>query len=180
MSLLLVFPVGRNAVFGHLMHLGGADLHLDRPMTADHGRVQRLVAIGLGQADVILEATGDGAKGVVNHRKSAITALEVGHQDAQGRHIEDFVEGLLLQLHLAPDAIEVLGPSAHFAVVQPCRLEPLHQQAHRGGEALLTVAALAGHLLLDLPVGLGLENLEGEVLELPLEAADAEPVGEGA
>ena len=45
---LLVFPMGGNAVFGHLVHIGGANLHFDRPVAADHRRMQGLVAIGLG------------------------------------------------------------------------------------------------------------------------------------
>ena len=65
---LLVFPMGRNAVFGHLVHVGGANLHFDRPMPADHRCMQRLVAIGLGQTDVILEAPWDRPEGVVHHR----------------------------------------------------------------------------------------------------------------
>ena len=178
-SALLVFPMGRNAVFGHLVHVGGADLHFDRPVPADHRRMQGLVAIGLGQADVILEAPRDRPEGVVHHRQSPITTLEVGAKNPQSRHVVDLVERLLLALHLAPDAIEVLGPAAYFAIGQAHGGKPVAQQLHRDRQALLALAALGGHLLLHVPVGLGLEDLEGQIFQLPLQPANAEAIGQG-
>jgi hypothetical protein len=46
---LLVFPVGGDAVLGDLVHLPGADLHLEGDaLGADDRGVQALVAVGLG------------------------------------------------------------------------------------------------------------------------------------
>ena len=57
--LLLVGPVRGDAELGHLVHVAGADLHLDlAPLRADDGGVQRAVAVGLGRADEVLEAPG--------------------------------------------------------------------------------------------------------------------------
>ncbi len=54
----LVQPVRSDAVVGHLFHLAGANLDLDgHAMHAEQGGVQGLVAIGLGDRDVILEAS---------------------------------------------------------------------------------------------------------------------------
>src|SRR5699024_1743500 len=55
----LILPVGRDAVFGHAVHVPGADLHLEGDgLPADHGGVQALVAVGLGGGDIVLEAVG--------------------------------------------------------------------------------------------------------------------------
>ena len=89
------------------------------------------------------------------------------------------MERLLLALHLAPDAIEVLGPAAYFAMGQPHRGQPIPQQLHGHLQPLLTLAALGGHLLLHVPVGLGLEDLEGQIFQLPLQPANAEAIGQG-
>ena len=46
----LVLPVGGNAVFGHAVHIPGADLHFERDGFApDDGGVQALVAVGFGR-----------------------------------------------------------------------------------------------------------------------------------
>ena len=44
---------------------------------------------------------------------------------------------------------------------------------------MLPFTALGGHLLLNLPEGLRFQQFEGQILQLPLEAADAEAVGQG-
>ena len=52
---LLVPPVRRDAKFRDVVHLGGADLHLDgQPVGARRHRVQALVPVRLGRADVVL------------------------------------------------------------------------------------------------------------------------------
>ena len=86
-------------------------------MPTDHRRVQGLVAVGLRQPDVVLETTGNRAKGVVNHREGAVAALDIGGEDPQRRHVVDLVELLLLALHLAPDAKQMLGATTHLAVL---------------------------------------------------------------
>src|SRR5438445_13762215 len=54
---LLPEPVRRDAVLGRVVHLAGADLDLVRLAgRAEHGRVERLVPVGLGARDVVLDA----------------------------------------------------------------------------------------------------------------------------
>ena len=117
--------MGGNAVFSHLVHFTRADLHLDRPVSTNHRRMQRLIAIGFGQADVVLEAAWNGPEGVVHHRQGPVAAIQIRAEDPQGRHVVDLVECLLLALHLAPDAIEVLGAAAHLTVGEPHRRQPI-------------------------------------------------------
>ena len=55
----LVHPVRRNAFLGHGVHRFGADLELNRRAQGAHQRgVQRLIAVGLRNGDVVLEAPG--------------------------------------------------------------------------------------------------------------------------
>ena len=57
LAVLLIFPVGGDTVFGDLVHLPGADLHLEGDaVVAHHGGVEGLVHIGLGGADIVLES----------------------------------------------------------------------------------------------------------------------------
>ena len=115
----------------------------------------------------------------MDNRQGPVAALQVGAEDPEGGHVDDFVERLLLALHFAPDAIEVLGPATHLTVVQPRGGEAIPQQLHGHPQALFPVTALGRHLLLNVAVGLGLEDFEGQILQLPLEPANPQPVGEG-
>ena len=55
-ALLLVHPVGGDAVLGGLVHVVGADLDLERlALRPDDRRVERLVHVELGHGDVVLE-----------------------------------------------------------------------------------------------------------------------------
>src|SRR5947208_7695906 len=54
---LLEEPVRRDAVLGRVVHLAGADLDLVQLAgRAEHGRVKRLVPVGLGGRDVGVDA----------------------------------------------------------------------------------------------------------------------------
>jgi hypothetical protein len=53
----LVLPVRGDAFFGDAVHLFGADLHLELVAALAHHRgVQRLVAVGAGNGDEVLDA----------------------------------------------------------------------------------------------------------------------------
>ena len=124
---LLVFPVGSNPEFGNLVHLQGSNLHFDRTMTTDHRCMQRLIAIRLRQADVVLEPSGDRAKRVMHHSQGAITRLNTWRNDAKRCHVVDLVERLLLTLHFAPDAVEVFRPPTHLTALKPRALQAFIQ-----------------------------------------------------
>ena len=109
--------MGGNAVLGYFMHFACADLHFNRPMTPNHSGMQRLVTVGFGQADVVLEASGDRPEGVVHNGEGAVTGLHRWSHDPHRSHIKYFVEFLFLALHLAPDAIEVFGASHHLTLM---------------------------------------------------------------
>ena len=53
--------------------------------------------------------------------QGAVTRLHTGSDNPQSRYIEDLMEGFLLALHLAPDAIEMLWSPTHFTSIKPRR-----------------------------------------------------------
>ena len=171
--------MGGDAEFRHTVHLNGADLHLNRAVTSDHCGVQRLVAVGLGQTDVVLETTGNWTEGVMHHGQGPVTGLDTRRDDPQRGHVVDLVERLLLALHLAPDAEQVLRTAADFTTLKASLSQAVVEQCDGDPQPLLPLTALAGHLLLDLPERLRLQQLERQVLQFPLEATDAQPIGQG-
>ena len=83
-----------------------------------------------------------------------------------------------LALHLLPDAVEVLRPALHLRRAGRARRGRRPSSARRRRDARLAVGAPLVELARDRVVALGLEEAEREVLELPLDLPDAEPVGE--
>ena len=89
------------------------------------------------------------------------------------------MERLLLALHLAPDAEQVLRTTADFTTLKAGLSQAIVEQCDGDPQPLLALTALAGHLLLDLPERLRLQQLEGQVLQFPFESPDAQAVGQG-
>ena len=179
LALFLVRPVRRNPFLGDPVHLVGPDLKLHvLALGADHGRVQRLVMVGLRHADVVLEATRDRPPQRMDKAHNGIAVhLGVGdHPD--GGQVVDLVEGDGLMLHLLVDGVEVFGPAGQLAD-QPV----LGQLGLDDGDDLLDVLLALldalGHPLGQPCVDVGLQCLEAEVLELGPHPADPEPVGQG-
>ncbi|MCY1367314.1 hypothetical protein D9M69_542430 [compost metagenome] len=114
----LVGPVRRHAVLGMVVHFFRADLDLDRlaglavDHLAHHG-VQRLVAVGLGPRDVVVELFVDGLEVRVHPGQRGIAVLHVRHHHAQCEDVEDLLEVERLAAHLLDDAVNVLRASLH-------------------------------------------------------------------
>src|SRR5690606_28147055 len=93
--------------------------------------------------------------------------------------VVEFADRHVLLPHLLPDAVDVLGPAGDLRV-DALRSQGLVQLRLD----LLDVALAAGAVVVeqrrDATVGLGLQVAEREVLQLPLELPDAEPVGQRA
>ena len=112
----LVLPVRRDAELGVAVHLARADLHLHAlAVGADHGGVQRLVAVGLGQRDVVLEAPRHRAPDRVHDAERRVdSSAAPSRMIAEGDHVVDLVERDALRLHLRVDRGEVLQPPGHL------------------------------------------------------------------
>ena len=180
---LLVAPVRRDPQLGLGVHLAGADLHLQGPAARpDHRGVQRPVAVRLGVGDVVVELAGDMRPQPVHGAERRI-ALGLGvHEHAQRPQVEQLLDaGLLdaerLALHLAPDAVDVLGAAGHLGI-DPLAPEPGADPAH----GLLDVAFTVDAPFVELP-GDGLVRhrirfAEREVFDLPFVLPDAEAARE--
>ena len=176
---LLVFPVGGHAVLRRLVHLPGADLHLEGDaLPAHHGGVQGLVAVGLGGADIVLEPAQHRLEHVVDTAQHVIAGGYVVHDHPEGVQVEDFIEGFALGVHFAVDGIDVLEPPVHPAF-HPLLRQPLldvglhvvHKAGVEGGDV--------GQLRLHIVVAHRVQVLQGQVLQLPLQLLHAQAVGDG-
>ena len=175
---LLVAPVGGHAVLGHAVHVAGADLDLHAlAVGADQRGVQRLVAVRLGERDVILEAPRHRLPvGVHDAERLVALAHRVDH-DAEGDQVVNLIVEQVLRLHLLVDRVEVLGAAGHLGL--DLGLGELLQE---GREDLLDVLLALGLALRDaalqLVVDLGMEEAQRVVLQVRLDPVDAEPVRE--
>ena len=176
---LFVLPVRRNAVFRHLVHLGGADLDLKRDArAADDRRVQRLVAVGLGCGDIVLEAARDGLIQVVHIAEHVVAVRNRVHDHTHRADVVDLVDRLVLGVHLAVDRVDVLD--ARGDRVFDVRFLELGADALLNAlEELLVLFALGFQALDDLVVADRVEHFEAQVLEFPLDAAHAQTVRDG-
>ena len=105
----LVLPVRGDAFFGDAVHLFGADLHFELMAAfADDRGVQRLVAVGAGDGDEVLDAAGNRPPQRVNKAEDGVTGGDVLGDDANGEQIVDLVERDLGALDLLEDGVEAL------------------------------------------------------------------------
>ena len=110
----LVLPVRGNAFLGDAVHLLGADLHFELMAAVAHHRgVQRLVAVGAGNGDEVLDAAGHRPPQRVDEAEDRVARGHILRDDADGEQIVDLVEGDLGALDLLEDGIEALDAPLH-------------------------------------------------------------------
>lgn len=91
------------------VHFLGADLVLDRRAEgADHGRVQTLVAVGLGDGDEVLEARMYGLVELVQGAEREVALLARAHDHAKAVDVENVGEGGMRVAHAVVDAVDRL------------------------------------------------------------------------
>ena len=177
---LLVLPVGGDALLGHLVHALGADLHLEREAAiADDRRVQRLVAVGARHGDEVLEAAGDGGPGLVDDPQRGVAVADGRRDDPERDQVVDLVEADLLPAQLLADAEQPLDSPLEGQRGDPRLAELVFERRLEPGDGLLRGAAA---LLHPGPQALErgrIEMPERELLELVLELAHPQPVGDG-
>ena len=178
-AVALVLPVRRDAELGALVHLARADLHLHAlAVRADHGRVQRLVGVGLGQRDVVLEAARHGRPDRVDQTERVVDGLLGAVEDDPERdHVVDLLERDALLLHLRVDRGEVLEPAGHLRP-EPGLAELRGQNSLHLVDVELALAEPALERALEIGHHGRIQRAEGEVLELPPHPVDAEAVRE--
>ena len=174
----LVAPVGGDPDLADLVHLVGPDLDLERlAVERDHGRVERLVEVVLGDGDVVVELAGDRAPERVDDAERGVAVAHLVDEDADGVDVVDLAELRALALHLLADAVDVLRAALEVGL-DAGLLEPRLELGDRPVDVRFAADPARVEQLGELAEALGLERLEGEVLELPLHLPDPEPLGE--
>ena len=173
----LVEPVGGDTELRRPVHLLIADLHLEELAAGAEDRgVERLVGVRLGARDVVLDPLLDRGPVVVDHAEHVV-ALGDGADDDPNRHqVVDLVEALVPLPHLLEDGPEVLGSAGDLEPLDPRALELRLERPAELEDGLLPRHALGGHLVDQVAIVIRLQELEGEVLQLRLDARHAEAV----
>ncbi|MCO5556192.1 hypothetical protein L7F22_009736 [Adiantum nelumboides] len=173
---LLVPPVRGDAVLGGAVHVVGADLHLEGlAVRPDHRGVQRLVDAEPGLGDVVLEPAGHRLPQRVHHADRGVAVAHLVDEHADADEVVDVVEVATLDDHLAVDRVVVLRPALDG------RGDPRGVQLQRHLVDDLAQVGVArrrpvGDQPDDLLVLLGLQDREGQVLQLQLDRGHAEAV----
>jgi len=176
---LLVGPVGRDASLVDLVHLPGANLDLDRLVARSvDGGVQRAIVVGLRLGDVVLDPIVEGNPQRVDGPQGAVALLDAVHDDPDSQKIVDLVDGAPGSLHLAVDAVEVLGAPLDPGI-DPQVQELLADGLHRLDGGLLAAGLVLQDLGLQVGVLVGQGVAEREVLQLALELPHAQARGDG-
>ena len=160
------------------MHLARADLHLERlALRPDHRGVQRPVVVRLRLGDVVVELARQRRPQLVDDAEHRVAIAHVVDEHAHRADVVERLDAAALAAHLAPDAEDVLRPAADLGVDAHGAKLALERGDHLVDVAL-AVEPPAVEELRDLLVGLRLGGAQREVLELPLQLPDAEPVRE--
>jgi hypothetical protein len=175
----LVQPVRGHAGLGHHVHGLGAQLELDVHARRAHQRgVQRLVAVELGDRDVVLELARHRLVHLVQDAQAGVAGDHVRHDEAEAVDVGHLGEAQVLFFHLAVDRIQRL-------------LAPGDPQLHAGGregrfdlllhllDQVAAAAARLGHGLRQRGVAPGLQVPERQFLQFAVSLVQAQAVRDG-
>ncbi len=174
----LVQPVRGDAGLGDAVHRLGADLDLDgHAVGADQGRVQRLISVHLGNGDVVLELPGYGLVQPMQRTQGEVAGGYVLDDDPKAVDVEHLREREVLFVHLVVDRKDVLLAAGYRGLDSgrgQALLERLEDLVHH--RAPVAAGRLDGFRE-DL-VAERIEVRERELLQLAVEAVQAQPVGD--
>src|SRR5690554_4318014 len=105
----------------------------------------------------------------------AVAAVDVGNDDPDTEDVDDLREMRMLAVHLLVDAVEMLLAPGN-ASRDRVRRELGHEAALDLPQQLPLVPARAAQRAFQHPIAVRVKSLEAQVLELDLEAVDAQPV----
>ena len=141
----LVLPVRGDAFLGDAVHLFGADLHFELVAAGAHHRgVQRLIAVGAGNGDEVLDAARHRPPQRVDEPEDRVAGGHVLGDDADGQQIVDLVEGDLGALDLLEDGVEALDAPLH-AGLDVVFAQLLDQRVFHAAQKLLALDAARLH-----------------------------------
>ena len=108
-----------------------------------------------------------------------ITVAHGGDENAKGTNIIDLAEANILALHFSPDRIDVFGAALNLRLVNIGRFDLLGNQTLNFLDIVLPVEPFFIEQLGDFLIVLRLQITEGQILKLPLQVANAEPMSQG-
>src|SRR5690606_32131216 len=149
-----------------------------RAVGADQCRVQGLIAVQLGNGDVVLELAGYRPVQLVQRAQSQVALGQRVYDDAKTIDVENVGKGLLLLAHLLVDAVERLLAAGDL------RFDACRRQ--RGGYGVVdlaqdfaAIAARGQHGLMQDMVSIGVNRLEAEILQFAEEGVQPQAVRDG-
>ncbi len=171
--------MGGDANFGHDVHFLGADLRLDRhAVGAEQHRMQRLVAIGLGNGDVVLEPAHDRLVQAVHHPQRPVAGVHRVHDNPHCVDVVDLLERQVLEAHFLVNAPQVLA-AAHDPAVDAFVSQPVLNAGFKLADDFVAVAAQLAYRVLQDPVAHRVEMAEPEILQFLAQVVHAQPAGDG-
>ena len=143
--LALIEPVSGDPAIGKLFHLMGSDLYFNgQPVHPEQRRMKRLIAVRLGDRNIIFEPTRDGFVEVMNCAQCSVAGINVINDDSERVDVHDFGKGSAFSAHLVVDAVEMLLSPKDFStelISIKASLNRLQDLTHH----LFTVASSASH-----------------------------------
>ena len=161
------------------MHGVGAHLKFDVDARGSHqGGVQRLVAVQLGNRDMVLEAPGHRLVQLMQHTQRGVAIDHAGDNQAHAVDVGDLRKAQVLVVHLLVDGVQgfftAKNPHRHAGFAKGMfhfLLHPLHQVA--------PAVACAGDGFFQHLVTPGQKVAERQVLQLAVGLVQAQAVGNG-
>ena len=165
-TVLFIGPVRGNTHLCHLVHVFGANLHLNRhAVRPDHRGVQRLIAVRFWNGDVIFHPPRTRLVEAVHLPQHAITGVRVVDNDAEGVDIHDRVKTLLLEHHFAVDGVQVFLATADAARNSRFLQAPFDFREDLLNH-LLTVAACGFHHLFNHAIAVRVQRFKTQLFQL--------------
>ena len=144
---------------------------------ADQGGVQALVAVGLGDGDVVFDVAGLGLIEAVQRAEGGVAGGDVVDDDAEAVNVHHLGKTQFFVLHFLVDAVEVFFAAADFGFDVGAH-QPLAEGAQYFAHHVATVAAAGLAGAIEHGVAVGQQVFEGEVLQLAVGMVEADAVGE--
>ena len=173
----LVHPVRGHPRFGDFVHADGADLQFHRrAVGAKQGGVQRLIAVRLGNRDVVLEFARERFVERMQCAQGEITGGDIFDHNAKAVNIQHLGKRDVLFDHFFVDRREILFATRHrridveFFQAMIDRIENL-------ADHFTAIAARRFDGFIEHRKANRMQILESEILEFVIEAGEAETIG---
>ena len=171
--------MGGDAGVGHALHFFGSNLYFDgNAVHPNQGGVQRLVAVGLGDCDVVFEAANARLVQPVHGAEHAITVVDALRNHAKSIHVHDLGKGLVLIFHLAVNRVGLFFPADHLAL----QAEFVQARTNGGLDFLHHALSVTRHLgdgLFEPAQTHGVQGAIGEFLHLRAQLVHPQTIGNG-